>query len=250
MNSAVMYRAINRMLRFAGLKLIRVETDPRDLDPISRLMAKGLSTAAYNSSENMDEFYSDPNVLTQYFTKDRIDFYDGVCALLDRLGVQPKSVLDVGCGSGHLLARVRSLWPSAELRGIDFSQKSVELAQRLHPSIEFQGLSVFDLSQIDSKFDLILCTEVLEHLQAADEAIEKLYSRCAPGGSVVITVPDGRSDTFSGHFNFWTPESFGREFRRFNPVVEKFRNYLFIVIEHRADIVRDPVNSLRADHDA
>jgi 2-polyprenyl-3-methyl-5-hydroxy-6-metoxy-1,4-benzoquinol methylase len=89
-------------------------------------ISRGVSTAQHNSLENMDEFYSNPHLLTHYFTPERLDFYRTVCRRLGRLDIQPTSVLDVGRGSGHLLAQIRELWPNARLKGVDFSGRSIE----------------------------------------------------------------------------------------------------------------------------
>jgi hypothetical protein len=48
---------------------------------------------------------------------------------------------------------------------------------------------------------------VLEHLLYPGKALLNLVSAIKPGGGLLITVPDGRKDTYSGHINFWSPES-------------------------------------------
>jgi SAM-dependent methyltransferase len=229
---SLLFRSVNKLFWQLGFQLIPIQRAAGRSDPIMRLLGKGQSTSEYNSVESMDAFYSDPDVLA--YCAERVDFYSEVCVRLARLEIQPKSVLDVGCGSGHLLAEVSKLWPSASLRGIDFSAESIKLATRLFPHINFMQGSIFDLERLESRFDLVICTEVIEHLEAADRAIDQLCSRCLPKGWIVITVPDGRQDTFAGHFNFWTPESFCREFRRYQPIVEKFGGWLFIAIRHDA----------------
>jgi len=70
---------------------------------------------------------------------------------------------------------------------------------------------------------------VLEHLEAADVAIRRMLGVCRPGGTIVITVPDGRRDTFAGHFNFWTPESFRREFHSVKWDIQELDTTLVIV---------------------
>jgi 2-polyprenyl-3-methyl-5-hydroxy-6-metoxy-1,4-benzoquinol methylase len=226
-------RVVNRALGCCGLKLVRA---PRleDLDPAARSIARGLSTSQHNSQENMDAFYADPSLLETYFTSERLCFYKEVVSRVEALGLSPASVLDVGCGSGHLLAHLHKTWPGACLLGVDFSSKSVDLAQRLQPALEFRQCSIFELDRLGRTFDLVICTEVLEHLEEAGMAMEQLVSVCRPDGCVVITVPEGRGDTFAGHFNFWTPESFRREFRRWRPEVSVFGNYLFAVMRSGA----------------
>lgn len=222
-------RMVNHALSWCGLKLVRL---PRlaDLDPASRSIARGLSTAQHNTQENMDAFYADPRLMETYFTPERLRFYQEVVSQIAMLDLRPASVLDVGCGSGHLLAGLRRLWPDAIMLGVDFSMESVVLAQRLQPALKFRQCSIFDLTSLQTSFDVVVCTEVLEHLPEADHAMEQLVSVCKPGGCVVVTVPEGRQDTFAGHFNFWTRESFRREFRRWAPEVTVFGNNLFVVV--------------------
>jgi SAM-dependent methyltransferase len=231
----VLFRWLNILIGAFGLQIVRAQKWRNRSDPIQRLLDKGLSVGEYNSEQNMDLFYSDPDIAS--YVAERREFYKDVCDRLSRLGAPPDSVLDVGCGSGHLLGEVGKLWSRAKLKGVDFSEKSVELARRSHPNIAFEQCSVFDLGRLEAEFDLVICTEVLEHLEEADRALDQLHSRCRSGGWVVITVPNGRTDTFAGHFNFWTPESFCREFRRFNPTAEEFGGgFLFIAIRSCAEI--------------
>jgi 2-polyprenyl-3-methyl-5-hydroxy-6-metoxy-1,4-benzoquinol methylase len=225
-------RLINGFLGCFGFQLNRVPHPDAGVDPVARSFAKGNTTKSHNTARNMDEFYADPNLMTHYFTKERLAFYRQVRDRLTRLKISPADVLDVGCGSGHLLSEVKAVFPAAHLTGVDFSPESIKLARKLHPALAFDVLSIFDVEQLGRQFDLILCTEVIEHLEEAGAAVEKLLAVCRPGGAVVITVPEGRRDTFAGHFNFWTPESFRREFRHLNPQVEEFASYLFIVIQH------------------
>lgn len=224
------YRALNRLLCGAGFQLTRLPQSDTVINPAERSIARGLSTKEHNSRENMDAFYNDPQLLTHYFTKERLEFYQGVRERLAALQLQPATVLDVGCGSGHLLAEIRRLYPAADLLGVDFSGESIRLARTLNSGMTFDECSIFDLARLARSFDLVLCTEVLEHLEDADIAMEHLMATCRPGGCVFITVPHGRTDTFAGHFNFWTEASFRREFRKFDPEISVFGTYLCAVI--------------------
>ena len=56
---------------------------------------------------------------------------------------------------------------------------------------------------VGEQFDLVVCTEVLEHLHEPERAVDVLRRLCAPGGRVALTVPDGAQDAWEGHVNFW-----------------------------------------------
>jgi SAM-dependent methyltransferase len=226
-------RVVNGLLGRFGLRVSRIESADAILDPSARSIALGNTARTHNARANMDAFYADPNLLSHYFTEERLGFYRQVCERLVALNIRPSSILDVGCGSGHLLVEVRRAFPAAQVIGTDFSPESIRLARELHPLIQFQVQDVFELGKIGHQFDLVLCTEVLEHLEDADLAMEALHGACRVGGTIAVTVPDGCRDTFAGHFNFWTPESFRREFRRLDPIVEELGSYLFIAMRRR-----------------
>lgn len=49
--------------------------------------------------------------------------------------------------------------------------------------------------------------EVLEHLEYPDRALQTLTGALRPGGTLLLTVPQGRIDRSRYHINFWSPES-------------------------------------------
>jgi 2-polyprenyl-3-methyl-5-hydroxy-6-metoxy-1,4-benzoquinol methylase len=59
---------------------------------------------------------------------------------------------------------------------------------------------------LPNRYDVIFCTEVLEHLEKPHVALANLVAALNPGGILVLTVPDGRQDTINEHLNFWSPE--------------------------------------------
>jgi len=102
----------------------------------------------------------------------------------------PRTIHEIGCGEGiHTLQ-----WAAEEydVRGSDFSSKIIgiarenALAQGMSPDI-FKTLSIYDLrSGIDSA-DLLVCCEVLEHLEFPEKALEALREVAESG--VILTVP-------------------------------------------------------------
>ncbi len=101
-------------------------------------------------------------------------------------------LLDYGCGDGTFLAMVHDLFPRATGAEID-SARVEECRTRLDafPSINFALTSDLARPEHDGAYDVVLCTEVLEHcLDIAVEAALDDFSRTvSPTGTVIISVP-------------------------------------------------------------
>ena len=84
------------------------------------------------------------------------------------------SVLEVGCGEGHVTRKLAAMFPGARVVGSDFSPEIVEAARRLHPGLAFEVLSVYELDEKAGRFDLVVASEMLEHLERPSEALERM----------------------------------------------------------------------------
>jgi len=94
--------------------------------------------------------------------------------------------LDVGCGRGDLLRRVRDQWAPAELRGIDALDW---LDQDLRGDVGFEVRAAEQLPATPAA-DRVLLVEVIEHLEAPWSALRAAARVLAPGGWLVLTTPN------------------------------------------------------------
>jgi SAM-dependent methyltransferase len=100
--------------------------------------------------------------------------------------MSPQTVLDAGCGEGETIARLGGLLES-DVTAVDISPYCVRrVADRL-PYVEVLEASVAELPFADDAFDLVLCLEVLEHLDDPRSAVSEL-SRVG-ARDIVISVP-------------------------------------------------------------
>jgi ubiquinone/menaquinone biosynthesis C-methylase UbiE len=100
--------------------------------------------------------------------------------------VGPRSVLEVGCGEGLLANHLVTSAPRPEV----FEACDVDLARvrdGLDPSIRFRQASIYELPYPDDSFELVLCCEVLEHLERPAAGLAELARVAAR--AVVISVP-------------------------------------------------------------
>jgi SAM-dependent methyltransferase len=107
-------------------------------------------------------------------------------AMLSRAGVPERpQVLDAGCGTGRNLAEFGRLGTA---RGVDPSRQAIEFCRRRGLG-EVEAAGIESLPYADGTFDLILATDVLEHVERDDVAATELRRVAAPGALLLVTVP-------------------------------------------------------------
>lgn len=101
-------------------------------------------------------------------------------------------VLDVGCGNG-IISRSLGKY-DFNVYGIDVSEKAIEKAKQLNklPNVKFNVLSAEQLVAEGKKYNAVICSEVLEHLQQPGELLNTLYQSLTDDGILIVTVPNGR----------------------------------------------------------
>jgi SAM-dependent methyltransferase len=117
-----------------------------------------------------------------------------------------ETVLDVGCGQGSFLAELRSEFPHIKACGTDISNSAITLARQKVAGGEFWVLDT-TAEHIDRQFDLLVCSEVLEHIPD-DIAMLQNMARMAKKYLVISTV-QGRMRSFEpeevGHVRNYAP---------------------------------------------
>ncbi len=109
-------------------------------------------------------------------------------ALLEEVRrLDPESILDVGCGEGFTLERLRRAGIGKSLEGVDFQERAVELGRKTHPELNLRQGDIYKLPYADNSFDTVLCCEVLEHLERPEEALKELWR--VARRQCVISVP-------------------------------------------------------------
>jgi 2-polyprenyl-3-methyl-5-hydroxy-6-metoxy-1,4-benzoquinol methylase len=163
---------------------------------------KDVDALAHNTKSSMEAYFAEIPDDEPY-----VRFGTALRDELQQRGIllDGQSVLDAGVGPGIALHELLRNATPAAVTGFDFSTSALEHARRLLPHGRFERRSVYD--PLDEQFDVVLCTEVLEHLEHPAEALQNLARLISAGGVLVLTVPDGRIDFSAKHINFWSPES-------------------------------------------
>ena len=154
-----------------------------------------------------------------------LEFYD---LILDVAGsLAGLRVLDVGCGDAVLLEKATTLWPSAELWGVDFvsPERPVKSPRMRIVGTDLRGRLPFR----DHCMDLVMASETLEHLPDPDRCLHEMIRILRPGGRILITIPNATGFFPFHYLGWWIPT---RTLRR------KFLPY-----EHPAN-TQQPVDTL------
>jgi ubiquinone biosynthesis O-methyltransferase len=104
-------------------------------------------------------------------------------------------ILDVGCGNGSQLA-IPLLNRGFSLTGIDIDERSISRAKTLASGVlnsQFICARPEDLSS-DSSFDVVILSEVLEHLKEPEALLKAAVARIVQGGILIVTVPNGHGE--------------------------------------------------------
>ena len=120
-------------------------------------------------------------------------------ALVDRaeLPSQPR-ILDAGCGTGGNLIEFSSLGPA---EGVDASPQAVDFCRRRGLQNVREAL-IEELPYEDDRFDLLLATDVLEHLPDDGPALAELRRVGRPDAQLIVTVP-AYNWLWSAHDTSW-----------------------------------------------
>jgi len=95
-------------------------------------------------------------------------------------------MLDAGCGEGHALSALADVLP-LQITGFDLNPAAVEHCRGLAPRGHFSVENIYALPYPNAAFDVVLCMEVLEHLERPGEALRELTRVCS--GRLVLSVP-------------------------------------------------------------
>ncbi|PWT75182.1 MAG: hypothetical protein C5B60_05705 [Chloroflexi bacterium] len=100
-------------------------------------------------------------------------------------------VLDVGCGNGSWLA-IPLARCGFDVTGIDTHGPSIEHARRLAEGIQNSHFFAVSVANVSSPpFDVLILSEVLEHVGDPEELLRASIAHLKPRGIVIVTVPNG-----------------------------------------------------------
>jgi 2-polyprenyl-3-methyl-5-hydroxy-6-metoxy-1,4-benzoquinol methylase len=121
----------------------------------------------------------------EHYTKS--EYYSIWTVIEDRISKKlPVTILDIGCGPGQFASFLNDR-NYTDYIGLDFSKTAIEQAIKKCPHFEFIIADIFETDILTVKdYDLVICTEVLEHVENDFEILKRIKN----GTRFIGTVPN------------------------------------------------------------
>jgi trans-aconitate 2-methyltransferase len=137
----------------------------------------------------------DPDRYHQFEKERSAPFFD-LLALVERRPAL--SVIDLGCGTGELTARLADALPGADVTGLDRSPEMLARAQPLaRPGLHFEQGDISDIARdiatMRGQWDLIFSNAALQWVEDHNVLIPRLLASVRPGGQLVVQVPSNHT---------------------------------------------------------
>lgn len=183
-----------------------------------------------NLSTNFTK-HSSKNPLQNLLIK---NFYKALISLSKPL--KPTSILDAGCGEGFTIIKLTENKIGKKIEGVENSELAIKLSKEINPQLNIKHGDVYSLPYKENSFDLVICTEVLEHLERPKNGLLELI-RVAKK-HLLLTVPNepwftyqrlirGKNILHFGahpeHVNHWTSNQFKKFLTENNLKIKKIR---------------------------
>ncbi|HVG32605.1 MAG TPA: methyltransferase domain-containing protein [Pyrinomonadaceae bacterium] len=152
----------------------------------------------------------------QLFKKERFQPFDDLSRLIrHREGI---SVVDLGCGTGELTARLADKLPHSDVLGIDSSAEMLERAeQHARDGLRFE---LSEIGSVDGEWDLVFSHAAIHWIEDHPSLINRLFNLVRPGGQLAVQLPSNHThpahtlilevaseEPFRGALDGWTRQS-------------------------------------------
>lgn len=174
-------------------------------------------------TQSKHDKYKTNNFISNYLVR---NFFKEIRKLVGN--IEFNSVLDIGCGEGMLFLNIATYINNKKCCAIDFDINEINDASKNLPFCEVKFASAYQIPYENREFELVTCTEVLEHLEEPAKALEEIYR--VTDKYVLLSVPREplwrllniarlsylkEFGNTPGHINHWS-------FRQFKKFIENY----------------------------
>jgi 2-polyprenyl-3-methyl-5-hydroxy-6-metoxy-1,4-benzoquinol methylase len=193
-----------------------------------------------------DVFYEQLQKYDWYYADWKWD-YDAAFPFI----TEGSKVLDIGCGSGNFLAKLKSD-KNCDCTGLEFNDKAIEAVKAKGIPVHKEFIQDY-AAKHKNEYDIVCYFQVLEHISDIDSFVAASIECLKPGGKLIICVPNNNPH-FIGYYEYhslnmpphhmglWNRESF-EGLTKIYPLqlkdvktekLNRFRNYTKYFIEYKS----------------
>lgn len=121
----------------------------------------------------------------QYYMYPRMELVN----LIQEDDLKPIRVLDIGCGCGAIMAKVKGKYPLADVYGIEIVPKAAKLAGTIG-DVVCADVEQLDFPYDETYFDYCIMGDVLEHLRNPEQVLKRLHKHMKPDGKIIVSMPN------------------------------------------------------------
>jgi len=204
------------------------------------------------SVPHLRSFYED-RASEKRLTSDNPEMKSLISRIKTWVDLRPNQrVLDIGCYDGYILRRLTNEAPIVGI-GVDVSLRAVKRAEAgsEEARLAFAACEAGHLPFLDASFDVVLCSEILEHVVGFHAVLNEIARVLRPGGRLYATIPNSlsevwwplrgtcrRVDTIEGHLRRLSFEEFLSSLSQYRLVCLKarYRGFVFSAIWYRLTV--------------
>ncbi|OQW94337.1 MAG: SAM-dependent methyltransferase [Beggiatoa sp. IS2] len=153
---------------------------------------------------------------------------------LQRYFPHTRNFLEIGCGTGFVLAGIKQALPHLTVYGSEIFTKGLEFAaQRLANTQLFQ----MDARHLpfEHEFEVIGAFDVLEHVKEDTTILGEMYKATLPKGGIILTVPQhpwlwSQTDEYAHHIRRYHAKELKNKVEKAGFQVERMTSFVFILL--------------------
>lgn len=128
------------------------------------------------------------NILQKIWHTNKLRNVASMIRMSDR---HPKRILDVGSASGWFLSELSKKFPRASYYGVDLYKEAVLYGNKLYKNLTLIHSDAHTLPFKKEYFDVVICCEVLEHVEGPDKVLKEIRRVLTKDGIAVIEIDSG-----------------------------------------------------------
>lgn len=166
---------------------------PRGLFVGITLSLYGNNMSALKNIQEQKEFYNeywrDMKPISSYKAQRAVWIIEQLVQIRKKIQTGTPALLDLGCGDGRLVPQWQSVAGGLAF-GLELSPEAVAKAQEMYPSVVYTEGDATKTPYDDAQFDIIVCQEVLEHVEEQEQLIKECNRILKEGGYLILTTPN------------------------------------------------------------